>query len=617
MVVLNNLLRAQRSRSTPDLFDNEEEQLGEKWWSEEIASSPSSISATVSFTSTNVTLNPKEMNVSGLSVARILPPVRSSSLSSTNTSSAPTPCLSTPTSDRPTSSSSHSTTDTFTTAEDELTYCSSRSSLSSLSPDDEVKSLLEWKRQSVLGNLFSTRLSLWDKNAIFGHVEELMKQSSQQEAQAMADKLWSEDETTIKLEKIAAYLGRFDPFCHNVLQLYLEKFDFTHMSLDDAFRKLCDKLYFKAEAQEIDRILESFARRYWECNHHSLFGNADIVYAVTYSMMLLNTDLHIVHGSGHIRMTRSEFCQNTMRTVLDHLNSARATTPLPLSLAQWQNHMEQCLKDIYSSIKQRGVLQANVHHAIKTKPTILQRMGSLKQRKQENSAVFEPEKSSKCFEGYLIWKESSEHLWHECFATLDHGYLRLHAQTKRISPIHLGHALAAAVAIDDCSFVLHTIPSKTYLFACATSDDRDRWMHQCNYWAARDTKVPLPVGIKHTDYQQPSHGLDTWTVPAAPAPNVRSFLNTADQHEAIRNHLKHLQEEYEQHQELRTVLTRKLTNWQAKQDYLSQEMQKYTCYDLALEQGKQRSEPPSLLDIGLGDSLFEEINAELQLSHLS
>lgn len=31
-------------------------------------------------------------------------------------------------------------------------------------------------------------------------------------------------------------------------------------------RMLCSKLYLKAESQEIDRILESFARRYWHCN---------------------------------------------------------------------------------------------------------------------------------------------------------------------------------------------------------------------------------------------------------------------------------------------------------------------------------------------------------------
>lgn len=40
------------------------------------------------------------------------------------------------------------------------------------------------------------------------------------------------------------------------------------------FRKVCSKLYFRAEAQQIDRILEAFAQRYWECNPKTVFRNA-------------------------------------------------------------------------------------------------------------------------------------------------------------------------------------------------------------------------------------------------------------------------------------------------------------------------------------------------------
>jgi Sec7-like guanine-nucleotide exchange factor len=64
------------------------------------------------------------------------------------------------------------------------------------------------------------------------------------------------------------------PFQTSVLYEYMQFFVFTDMRLDSAFRKLCSKLYFKAEAQQIDRILESFANRYWDCNPNSLFGSA-------------------------------------------------------------------------------------------------------------------------------------------------------------------------------------------------------------------------------------------------------------------------------------------------------------------------------------------------------
>ena len=112
----------------------------------------------------------------------------------------------------------------------------------------------------------------------------------------------------------------------------MQLFVFHEMRLDSAFRKLCSKLYFKAEAQQIDRILECFANRYWECNPDNLFGSAgkeqiqkkkkkpmmtlylDTVYAVVYSLLLLNTDLHVAQGN-HARMTRSEFIRNTMSTI--------------------------------------------------------------------------------------------------------------------------------------------------------------------------------------------------------------------------------------------------------------------------------------------------------------
>ena len=50
-----------------------------------------------------------------------------------------------------------------------------------------------------------------------------------------------------------------------------------------------------------------------------LLSLADIVYAVVYSLMLLNTDLHI--ASGHQRMSRSAFCKNTLSTLCGHIDS--------------------------------------------------------------------------------------------------------------------------------------------------------------------------------------------------------------------------------------------------------------------------------------------------------
>lgn len=54
------------------------------------------------------------------------------------------------------------------------------------------------------------------------------------------------------------------------------------------FRKVCSKLYFRAEAQQIDRILEAFAQRYWECNPKTVFRNAGIFFLLEHALKKLS-----------------------------------------------------------------------------------------------------------------------------------------------------------------------------------------------------------------------------------------------------------------------------------------------------------------------------------------
>lgn len=53
----------------------------------------------------------------------------------------------------------------------------------------------------------------------------------------------------------------------------MENFDFPALRLDVAFRRLCAKLFLKAETQQVDRILDAFASRYWVCNRNSVYGS--------------------------------------------------------------------------------------------------------------------------------------------------------------------------------------------------------------------------------------------------------------------------------------------------------------------------------------------------------
>ncbi|KAI9321508.1 Sec7 domain-containing protein [Dichotomocladium elegans] len=319
------------------------------------------------------------------------PPLRSSSLSSTATSSSATSAVT------PRISSSCSNSSTASTTVPSVTS----------TQHDEAQSLLEWKRCSILRSIDWVNIlvptDLWCSDPFPAMMTE------KDECQEVADRLWTGDISMIPSnQSMASFLGHDNAFAQCTLKLFLAKFDFTHLKLDDAFRKLCQKLYFKAEAQEIDRILEVFAHRYWTCNRHDLFGSPDIVYAVVYSLMLLNTDLHI--ATGHQRMSRSAFCKNTMNTLLDHIQSVDVSRFG--GLEQWKLEMDSRLKELYGSVKYQGFTRPaatqQARAAITTTPetSLLQRMGSLRLKKQQREAgeKTEIQAEDSILEGYFICK---------------------------------------------------------------------------------------------------------------------------------------------------------------------------------------------------------------------
>ncbi|KXN90627.1 PH and SEC7 domain-containing protein C11E3.11c, partial [Leucoagaricus sp. SymC.cos] len=131
--------------------------------------------------------------------------------------------------------------------------------------------------------------------------------------QEFAKKCWDEDEEFLTKDKIAEWLGTPGRTNKVALRYYMENFDFADLRLDVAFRRMCAKLYLKGETQQVDRILEEFSKRYWDCNPGGLFGSANIVHAVAYSLLLLNTDLHVADLAS--RMSRAQFIKNTMAAI--------------------------------------------------------------------------------------------------------------------------------------------------------------------------------------------------------------------------------------------------------------------------------------------------------------
>ncbi|CAO3629451.1 unnamed protein product [Cunninghamella echinulata] len=133
-------------------------------------------------------------------------------------------------------------------------------------------------------------------------------------ALSIAKDIWNEKQTICNHKEITVWLGTSDPFRNYVLQLYINYFDFTGQRLDIAFRTFAKKLYLRAEAQQLDRVIEAFANRFWECNPSEVYYNADIVYVIAYSLLLLNTEFYSAPHSK--KMSRSQFIKNTMETIL-------------------------------------------------------------------------------------------------------------------------------------------------------------------------------------------------------------------------------------------------------------------------------------------------------------
>ncbi|KAJ2959684.1 hypothetical protein NQZ79_g4873 [Umbelopsis isabellina] len=170
------------------------------------------------------------------------------------------------------------------------------------------------------------------------------KDAEEKNAKLAARRIWVEDETFLKdMERVAEWLGS------------------RQLRLDVAFRKLP----LNAETQQIDRILETFAIRYWECNLNSIFGNADVVYAIVYSILLLNTDLHVAQGE-HKKMSRSAFIRNTMCAIRAQVNMFNDTATRSNPMAQfvgtkmWYSDIESILKEMYTAVKNAQISQPSV-----------------------------------------------------------------------------------------------------------------------------------------------------------------------------------------------------------------------------------------------------------------
>ncbi|PLB51729.1 hypothetical protein P170DRAFT_461882 [Aspergillus steynii IBT 23096] len=126
-----------------------------------------------------------------------------------------------------------------------------------------------------------------------------------------AQKLYDNQDQVAGREPPAAWLG--DPDRSAIRKAYMELFDWSNMNILAALRSLCNRLVLKGETQQVDRVLDAFSARWCQCNPNHGFKAADVVHTICYSLLLLNTDLHLADIEQ--KMTKNQFVRNTMPTI--------------------------------------------------------------------------------------------------------------------------------------------------------------------------------------------------------------------------------------------------------------------------------------------------------------
>ncbi|CAK4648565.1 unnamed protein product [Aphanomyces euteiches] len=122
-------------------------------------------------------------------------------------------------------------------------------------------------------------------------------------------------EQNARLDKtmVGDYLGKEvqyqNGFCLKVLHEFVDMMDFTGMQVDEAIRHFLSGFRLPGESQKIDRMMEKFAERYCFQNP-GVFPSADTAFILSFSVIMLQTDLHNPSIPEEKKMTKDGFIRN-------------------------------------------------------------------------------------------------------------------------------------------------------------------------------------------------------------------------------------------------------------------------------------------------------------------
>eukprot|EP00056_Hartaetosiga_gracilis_P011243 m.169092 g.169092 ORF g.169092 m.169092 type:complete len:1543 (-) comp13473_c2_seq4:187-4815(-) len=107
--------------------------------------------------------------------------------------------------------------------------------------------------------------------------------------------------------KLGEYIGKDTNV--EVLQAYIDTFDFTGQTIDDSLRSLLTSFRLPGESQVIERILTAFSQRFMSTAPSDIFiRSEDAALVLTYAIVMLNVDQHSPKVAK--RMTVNDFVKN-------------------------------------------------------------------------------------------------------------------------------------------------------------------------------------------------------------------------------------------------------------------------------------------------------------------
>ncbi|CCD22281.1 Arf family guanine nucleotide exchange factor SEC7 NDAI_0A01230 [Naumovozyma dairenensis CBS 421] len=118
---------------------------------------------------------------------------------------------------------------------------------------------------------------------------------------------WLLNTDGLDLAVVGDFLGEGDEKNIAVMHAFVDEMDFTGLSIVDGLREFLQEFRLPGEGQKIDRFMLKFAERYVDQNP-GMFSKADTAYVLSYSLIMLNTDLHSSQVKN--RMTLNDFLEN-------------------------------------------------------------------------------------------------------------------------------------------------------------------------------------------------------------------------------------------------------------------------------------------------------------------